>query len=121
MLYEALTFSGLANFRNLSRTDPAKVSTAVGSQTYFHAVGGGGPLLFLSAVRVGECRLFEPRTSSNGKTQKILEGALIEGEWERLVGAVGHIIDKVEYRAQIQAGYLSFSTAFASGTSCNWT
>jgi len=45
-------------------------------------------LLFLSAVRVGECRLFEPRTSSNGKTQKILEGALIEGEWERLVGAV---------------------------------
>jgi len=60
LLYEALTFSGLANFRNLSCTDPAKVSTAVGSQTYFHAVGGGGPLLFCLLLGLASAVFLNP-------------------------------------------------------------
>jgi len=46
--------------------------------------------------------------------QRLIEGALIEGEWERLVGAIGQVIDKSEYKAQIQAGYVSFATSFAN-------
>jgi hypothetical protein len=93
-------------------SDPAKISTGFGSQTYFHAVGGSGPLTFISTVMVGDCHLMDPKLSGNGKLQKFIEGAGIEGEWERLVGAIGQVINKVEYRAQIQAGYVSFSTSF---------
>ena len=46
--------------------------------------------------------------------QRLIEGALVEGEWERLVGAIGHVINKSEYKAQIQAGYVSFATSFAN-------
>jgi hypothetical protein len=99
---------------NLSRSDPAKISIGFSSQTYFHAVGGSGPLTFISTIRVGECYLIDPKPSANGKTQRLIEGALIEGEWERLAGAIGQVINKLEYKAQIQAGYLSFSTSFAS-------
>jgi hypothetical protein len=101
----------------LSRTDPAKVSTGFGSQTYFHTVGGSGPLTFVSTIRVGECHLVDPKTNPNGKVLKLIEGALIEGEWERLVGVIGQVLNKPEYKAQILAGYVSFATAFASSES----
>lgn len=99
---------------NLSRLDPAKISTGFGSQTYFHAVGGSGPLTFISTIRVGDCHLIDPKPSANGRMQRLIEGALVEGEWERLVGAIGQVIDKSEYKAQIQAGYVSFATSFAN-------
>lgn len=98
----------------MARFDPASISTGFGSQTYLHPVGGGSPLTFVSTVMVGDCHLIEPKTHTTGKMQKLIEGVGIEGEWERLIGALGQIIDKVEYKAQIQAGYISFSSAFAS-------
>ena len=49
--------------------------------------------------------------------QKLIEGIGIEGEWERLVGALGQVIDKDQYKAQIEAGYVSFSTSFTSPVS----
>jgi hypothetical protein len=52
-----------------------------------------------------------------GKMQKLIEGAGIEGEWERLVGALGQIIDKAEYKAQVQSGYVSFSTLLVGSDS----
>jgi hypothetical protein len=55
----------------------------------------------------------EPKFGNNKKWQKFIEGALVEGEWDRLAGVVGHIINKTEYRAQIQGGYLSFSTSYS--------
>lgn len=117
LLFQAVTFSGTGGIHNLARFDPAKISIGVGSQTYLHPVGGGLPLTFVSTVIVGDCHLTQPKTSPNGKMNKFIEGAGIEGEWDRLVGALGQVIDKVEYKAQIQAGYVSFSTAFASSES----
>ena len=115
MFFEAVTFAGGGNIRNLSRSDPAKISIGIGSQNPFHAVSGSGPLVFVSTIVVSECNLREPKLNSkNGKLQKVIEGACIEGEWERLVGAIGMIVNATDYKAQFQGGNLSFGTAFAS-------
>ncbi|KIM74689.1 hypothetical protein PILCRDRAFT_14243 [Piloderma croceum F 1598] len=114
LFFQSIVCSGVNGILNLSQSDPAKISTGFGSQTYFHAVGGSGPFTFISTIRVSECYLIDPKPSANGKTQRLIEGALVEGKWEQLVGAIGQVINKLEYKAQIQAGYLSFSTSFAS-------
>ena len=72
--------------------------------------------MFVSTVKVGECNLINPRIR-NSKMHKMIEGAPVEGEWERLVAVIGHVIDKTEYSAQVQAGYISFATAFATADS----
>lgn len=108
-----MLFSGVGNIRNLARTNPMKLSTGFGSQTYIHAVGGSSPVTFVSVVKVRECCLIDPKINNN-KMQKMIEGAGIDGEWERLVCAVGQIINQEEYRSQVQAGYLQFSTMFTS-------
>jgi hypothetical protein len=115
-LRQAVLFSGVGGIRNLARTDPAKLSTGFGSQTYIHPVGGSGPITFVSTVKVRECHLIDAKVHNN-KIQKVIEGAGIDGEWERLVCAVGQIIDQQEYKSQVQAGYLQFSTTFATGAS----
>jgi hypothetical protein len=117
LFFQSIVCSGVHGILNLSRSDPAKISTGFGGQTYFHAAGGSGPLTFISTIRVGDCYLIDPKPNANGKTQRLIEGALIEGEWERLVGAIGQVINKSEYKAQIQAGYVSFATSFASPVS----
>jgi hypothetical protein len=118
LFFEAVTFAGVGNFRNLSRFDPAKVSVGIGSQSHFHAVGGGGPLVFVSTIIVNECSLREPKMSQNGKLHKFIEGACIEGEWERLVGAIGMIINETTYKAQFQGGNVLFGTAFGDYGTC---
>jgi len=115
-LEQAVLFSGVGSIRNLARSDPASLSTGFGSQSYIHAVGGNTPLTFVSTVVVGECYLIDPK-SINNKTQKLIEGAGIEGEWDRLVGVIGQVINQDVYKAQIQAGYLQFATMFSSGDS----
>ncbi|KIM77372.1 hypothetical protein PILCRDRAFT_12013 [Piloderma croceum F 1598] len=120
LFFESIICSGVDGILNLSRSDPTRISTGFGSQTYFHAVGGSGPLTFISTIRVGDCHLIDPKHNPNGRMQRLIEGALVEGEWEHLVGAIGQVINKSEYKAQIQAGYVSFATSFAnpvSGTS----
>jgi hypothetical protein len=114
LFFEAVTFAGVGNVRNLSRSDPAKISTGVGSQTHFHAVGGSSPLVFISTIVVHSCNIQDPKMNSNGKLQKVIEGACIEGEWERLVGAIGMIVNAAEFKSQIMAGNLTFGTAYAS-------
>jgi hypothetical protein len=116
-LFQAVTFSSVRRYRNLSRVDPATISTGIGSQTHFHAIGGGGPLVFVSTVSVAACHLIEPMTQPNGRDQKWIEGALVEGEWERLVGCIGQIINQDEYKGPVAAGYISFATALASANS----
>jgi hypothetical protein len=118
LMMQAVVFSSNGKYRNLSRIDPAMVSTGVGSSSYFHAVGGSSPYVFTSLVLVNSCHLDEPRTSSAGKTQKVIKGACIGGEWQRLVGCVGQIIHAREFKGQIQAGNLSFTTSFASTGNC---
>lgn len=113
-MMQAVTFSSNGHYLNLSRVDPATISIGVGSSNYFHAVGGSAPYVFISLILVNTCYLEEPRTSTAGKTQKLIEGACIEGEWERLVGCIGQIIHAREFKGQVQGGNLSFTTAFAS-------
>jgi hypothetical protein len=118
-LRQAVLFSGVGGVRNLARTDPARLSTGFGSQTYIHPVGGSAPVTFVSVVKVRECFLVDPKVSNN-KIQKVIEGASIDGEWERVVCAIGQIINHEEYKSQIQGGYLQFSTTFSpvvAGTS----
>jgi len=86
----------------------------VGSSTYFHAVGGGTPIIFLSTIVVKDCNLQDAKMSSTGRFQKVIEGACIEGEWEHLVGAIGHIIHAREFKAQFYMDNLSFATAYSS-------
>lgn len=114
LLLQAIKFSGMGGFANLSRIDPARISTGVGSKTYFHGIGGGLPIIFLSVIVVKECNVGEPKANSTGKLQKFVEGACIEGEWERLVGAIGQIIHAREYKAQLFLDNLSFGTAYSS-------
>jgi hypothetical protein len=121
LLLQSITFSAMGGYANLSRVDPARISTGVGSKTYLHAVGGGIPIIFTSVIVVKECYLEEPKTTANGKALKLIEGACIEGEWERLVGAIGQVIDRVEYKSQLYMGNLSFTTVHGSsdsGMSC---
>jgi hypothetical protein len=107
----------MGKFVNLARVDPARISTGVG-RSFFHRVGGGPAMVFVSVIVVKECYLDKPKASSNGKLQKIIEGACIEGEWERLVGAIGQIIHAREYKAQLYLDNLTFGTAYGSPESC---
>jgi len=47
------------------------------------------PTMFTSLVLVNSCYLTSQERRLAGKTQKVIEGACIEGEWERLVGCIG--------------------------------
>ena len=74
-------------------------------------------MVFVSTVSIATCHLIEPMTQPNGRDQKWIEGALVKGEWERLVGYTGQIINQDEYKGPVAAGYISFATAFASANS----
>src|SRR3984893_7021197 len=59
--------------------------------------------------RVDDCNLDEVRTTSNDKLQKIIKESLMEGEFERFVGAIGMIIGQRLYNAQLFRDVLTFS------------
>lgn len=114
LLKQAIIFSSFRRYRNLSRVDPKIISTGVGSSNYFHPVGGGEPYVFTSVILVSSCHLVEAKNWSTGRKQKFVEGACIEGEYERLVGCIGQIIRLRLFKGQIVGGNISFSTAFSS-------
>lgn len=95
---------------NLSRIDPAVVSTGLHGKKHFHRVGDDHPFTFCSVIRVDSCYLDEGRTTGSGKLQKVIKGSMMEGEFERLVGAVGMIIGERQYNAQLYKDVLDFST-----------
>jgi hypothetical protein len=113
LLKQVVVFSGFRNYKNLSRINPEVISIGVGSSTYFHPVGGGAPYIFTSLIQVSSCYLEGPKILPSGRTQKLVEGACIEGEYERLVGCIGQIIRLREFKGQIAGGNISFTTAFA--------
>lgn len=94
--------------------DPAGISTGMGSQTHFHPVGGGTPIVFTSVIIVNSCRLNDPKITASGKLQKVIDGAGIAGEWERFVGGIGMVLNISEFKAQLYMDNLSFSTAYSS-------
>jgi hypothetical protein len=77
-------------------------------------------MVFLSTVVVKDCNLQDAKVLSTGRHQKVIEGACIEGEWERLVGAIGHVIHAREFKAQFYLDNLSFATSYGSD-SCTST
>lgn len=99
---------------NLSRINPLIISSTTQGQYYFFSrKGGGGPAVFISAIVVGECSLLEP-TIKAGRTIKTISGPLLEGEWERFVGAIGMILHERNFKGQLLMDNLSFSTSMFS-------
>ena len=113
LLKQVVVFSGFRNYKNLSRINPKVISIGIGSLTYFHPVGRGAPYIFTSLIQVSSCYLDGPKIWPTGRTQKLVAGACIEGEYERLVGCIGQIIHLREFKGQIAGGNISFTTAFA--------
>jgi hypothetical protein len=111
-LRSAIVFQRSNNFANLSRVDPALISTGHLGQTYLHLLRGGArALTFTSVIIVDSCHLVEPKPAPNSKPVKAISGAVIEGEWERLVGAIGMVIRERDFKAQLFKDNLSFTTA----------
>jgi hypothetical protein len=112
---DAILFEQNGNIGNISRTSPSLVSTGDGGKPYFHMLGAGAKaMMFTSVVLVKQSFLEEPKISGNGKLFKVIDGALLAGEYERFVGAVGMIIREQEFKSQLYLDNLSFTTAFAS-------
>ena len=108
----AITFQNSNNFANLSRVDPALISTGHLGQTYFHLLRAGAKAItFTSVIIVDSCHLFEAKPAPNSKPVKAISGALIEGEWERLIGAIGMVLHERDFKAQLFKDNLSFTTA----------
>jgi len=111
LLYSATVFSKHSKLpiMNLSRVDPAMVSTGDQGKRHFHAIGSGKPLLFTSVVKVDQSYLIHGRTSTNGKLQKLIKGSMLAGEFERFVGAVGMVAHVEEFKAQYYKDVLDFA------------
>jgi hypothetical protein len=118
LLKQVIIFSSSRNYKNLSHINPAVISTGVGNSTYFNPVSRGAPYVFTSLILVSLCYLDVPKTSNPGRTQKYVEGACIEGEYERLVSCIGQTIHSREFKGQIASGNISFATAFTTGNNC---
>jgi hypothetical protein len=114
----AIIFDKWKKFANLSRIDPALVSTGVNGKNYLHPVGNGShPIVFTSVIVVDECHLIRPKSSANNKPFKMIGGKVFSGEWERLVGCIGMILGIRDFKAQLFKDVLSFTTTFQSNES----
>jgi hypothetical protein len=100
---------------NLSRVDPAFVSTGMHGKKHFHRVGNDQPLLCTSVVVVDQCHLNEGKVTAQGRLQKLVKASLLEGEFERLVGVIGMIIGEREFKGQLYKNVLDFTTFTDTG------
>lgn len=110
LLYDAVVTRQAGKYINLSRCDPAKISYDMGKR-YFHPVGGGDAITFFSFGIVASCNLVDPMLTRKEKWQKLIEIYLLEGEFERFVGAIGQIINLESFKAQFHMNRLDFSTS----------
>jgi hypothetical protein len=112
LLHSAVIFQQNNNMANLSRVDPAMISSGHLGQTYFHQLHTPGKAsIFTSVILVDACNLYEPKHMPNSKPIKSISGTLIEGEWERFVGAIGMVLHTRDFKAQLFRDNLSFTTA----------
>jgi hypothetical protein len=115
---EAILFADVGRFANLSRDDPALITSGDNSKNYFHLLRSGmTPMIFTSVIIVNQCHLVEPKVAGNGRMYKVIDGALMAGEFECFVGAIGMIIGEEEFKAQLYMDNLSFATAFSPSDS----
>jgi hypothetical protein len=106
-----MTFQQEGNFGNLSRMDPTKLSISQISQPFIHTIGSSRPIVLVSAILVSDCYLVNPKTSGNAKPQRVITGGIFEGEWERLVSAIGMVTHTTDFKAQLYMDKLSFTSA----------
>lgn len=111
LLFSGVVFASHKRFVNLSRIDPAIVSTGFNGSKCFHRPGSPNPIVFTSVILVSTCDLINPKSVANSKPVKAISGALFEGEWERFVGAIGMVIWEREFRGQLFKDNLSFTTS----------
>lgn len=111
LLFSAIIFSSHRQFVNLSRVDPATISTGFNGSKYFHRPGSPVPIVFTSAIYVSTSDLITAKSVTNSKPVKSISGALLEGEWERFVGAIGMVIWEREFKGQLFKDNLSFTTS----------
>lgn len=111
LLLSAIIFQENGNYGNLSRMDPRKLTINQISQPFIHRLGASRPIVLISVMLVSDCFLINPKTSGNAKPQRVISGGIFEGEWERLVGAIGMIARVTDYKAQLYMDKLSFATA----------
>lgn len=95
--------------------DPRRLMINQISQPFIHRLDASRPIILTSVMLVSDCHLINLKTSSNTKPQKVISGGIFEGEWERLVGAIGMIAHVTDYKAQLYMDKLSFSTAPQQG------
>lgn len=99
-------------YANLSRKDAGLLSIYQNGASYIHPVGNSTvPIIFTSVGSSSKCQLYEPKQGA--KSLKVIEVALLSGEFERLVGAVGMITNEEQFHAQFSGDDLSFCTSFA--------
>jgi hypothetical protein len=116
LMHSAIVFDRWDRFSNLSRVDPAYISTGLDGQSYFHPVGNSGyPVVFTSVIVVDSCHLTKLKVTGNSKPAKIIAGRLFSGEWERMVGCMGMVLNLRDFHAQLYKDVLSFSTTFQPG------
>jgi hypothetical protein len=111
LLRSAILFKSHLQFANLSRVDPAYVSTGCNGSKHFHRLASTAPIVFTSVIVVSSSSLLEPKMTTNSKPAKMISGALIAGEWERFVGAIGMVLWEREFKGQLFRDNLSFMTA----------
>lgn len=114
LLYNAVTFKEMGNFKNICRVDPRNISSGVGSASYYHGASGGNvPIIFTAVVKIRTCEVFEPvRASSNDKVSKHILGFMLQGEFSRDVCLHGNVSDWTGYNAPIGYGSHQFSTMY---------
>jgi hypothetical protein len=109
----AIIFDTAHTFANLSRVDPALISTGMHGRAYLHPVGNGSyPIVFTSVIVVNECHLMKPKISGNSQPFKMIGGKVFSGEWERMIGCIGMILGVRDFKAQLYKDVLSFATSY---------
>jgi hypothetical protein len=105
-------FSCDENYVNLARYDPLRLSWISGT-SYIHRVGARNhPARFISTIVVDDCYLKTAKINASGaKPSRYISGSIIRGEFERMVGALGMVINKDEFGGQYHRDFLSFHTA----------
>lgn len=112
MIVRSVEFDSYSNIVNLSRVDPATLST---SQNSVVLHGNLSPVTCLSLIRVTESHLDTPKQmGSLDRYYKGITGIMLSYEWERMVSVIGMIYSMNNYYGPIYANTVSFSTKASS-------
>lgn len=106
-------FERQGNVFNLSRADPHDISQGVGN-SYYHGIGGGDYVFFTQIVRIRTCNIIDLFTAKTGKTQKRIDGFLLNGEFERTVCMHTMITGSVKYKGPLGYGSCQFGTMWGN-------